>query len=62
MDIRDVVDHLEGIAAELKFARHVRGRLTELREVHEKDEETFDRVIDEVLDVKYPLANPRRKK
>jgi hypothetical protein len=62
MNIREVIDHLEGITVELKLAQHVRGRLTELREIHESDKETFDRVIDEALDLKYPLAKPRRPK
>lgn len=62
MTIRDVIITLKNVASELELAQHFRGRLTELREIHESDKETFDRVIDELLDQKYPLARPRRPK
>lgn len=60
--IQNVINVLELVVDELKLAQHVRHRVTELREVHESDKQTFDRIIDEALDVKYPLSKPRRPK
>lgn len=57
--IQNAINVLELVVDELKLAQHVRHRVTELREVHESDKMTFDRIIDEALDRKYPLAKPR---
>lgn len=46
--------YFEAVIRDVKFAQHVRSQLTQVREIHESDEKTFDRIMEEVLDARFP--------